>query len=70
MAFHCKTINSFKILNININLFQSVYVNIGLCDINHNIVDVKTYIIEGDEYNKWNDDSYLIEWIKNKIKCD
>lgn len=68
-------VNSVKIVSYtyhiaNIQLFNSIHVNICLYGENSDSIPVRciSYIIEGDEYAAWsNDDNYILELIKNKV---
>lgn len=68
-----KTINKtllvsyLKIEVSELILFTSCLFRVLLFDDTNNVIDVKFYKLEGDDYNKWNDDNYITEWIKSQI---
>jgi len=65
------TINKLKIEPFNLCLFESCSFNVFLFDENDNLIDLKTVILNGDEYELWNnDDSYIIEWVKSKLNLN
>jgi hypothetical protein len=61
--------NRFKIKNFDLKLNQSVSIIILLYPVNpEHIVECRTIVMDGDDYNNWgNDDSYVIEFIKQKL---
>lgn len=63
-----KTITSFKIDRIEISLFQSAVITVVLLDSANSILDVKFINMTSTDYSKWSaDDSYVIEFIKQKL---
>ena len=63
-----KTITSFKIDRIEISLFQSAVITVVLLDSANSILDVKFINMTSADYSKWSaDDSYVIEFIKQKL---
>ena len=63
-----KTITSFKIDRIEISLFQSATITVVLLDSANSILDVKFINMTSADYSKWSaDDSYVIEFIKQKL---
>ena len=62
------TITNIKIEISQLILFESCSFNVYLYDDENNIIEFKTFKIEGDEYKLWkNEDDYIINWIKNKL---
>jgi hypothetical protein len=60
-------ITSIQVRVINLNLFQSVNVNVLLFS-NNDYVDSKSYLLEGDDYTNWgNDDNYIIDYVLDKL---
>lgn len=62
--------NRFKIKNFDLKLNKSVSIIILLYPVNpEHVVECRTIVIQGDDYNAWgNDDSYIIEFIKQKLE--
>lgn len=58
---------NIKLEVIELILFESCEFRIILFDEENNIIDVKFYKISGEEYVNWNNDEYIVSWIKNKI---
>jgi len=59
----CKA--KFRIIDLKLN--ESVRVAVYLFNENDMLIESTQFIIEGKEYAEWNDDSYLIKLIKQKI---
>lgn len=70
--FEYNKTSSFNIDNIIISvikfvLFQSLTLQVTLRS-GENNVDIKSFLIEGEEYENWGiDDNYIVELIKNKL---
>lgn len=62
--------NRFKIKNFDLKLNERVSIIILLYPVNpEHSVECRNITIEGDDYNAWgNDDSYIIEFIKQKLE--
>jgi len=66
-----KYINSFtysvKSFELSVQITFSVY----LYDQNGQFIDVRIITIEGEDYKNWgNDDSYIIQYIANKLSLE
>jgi hypothetical protein len=61
--------NRFKIKNFDLKLNEKVSIIILLYPVNpEHTVECRTIVMEGDDYTNWgNDDSYCINFIKNKL---
>ena len=60
-------ITSIQVRVINLNLFQSVNVNVTLLS-NNDYVDSKSYTLEGADYTNWgNDDTYIVNYVLNQL---
>lgn len=63
-----KTVTSFKVHVVNVELFTSVTVAVSLFNDVGAIVGSRCYVIGGDEYLAWNnDDQYLINLVAQKL---
>jgi hypothetical protein len=61
-------ITSIDIRIVNLILFKSVTLAVGLYSANGYVCDNRTFEISGDEYLAWNnDDSYLINLVMTKL---
>jgi len=64
-------INSFKIVDVKIDLFKSASYSVLLYDINNQLCDSRFYELTEEEYGKWfNDDNYLIKITKDKLSAE
>jgi hypothetical protein len=62
-----KRINNFKIGEIQIELNVKATIQLLLFD-NDTLIDVKTIILEGDDYQDWGlSDQYILEYCENWI---
>ena len=60
-------ITNIQVRVMNLNLFQSVNINVILMS-NNDYVDSKSYTLEGDDYTNWgNDDTYIVNYALNKL---
>ena len=64
-----RTASKFSISVIEYILFDSIRISVKLCDDNNNIVDTKIYLLDGENYTKWEtqyngSDTYIINYIK------
>ena len=70
-SFNLTKTTSIKYLKIEISqliLFESCSFNVYLYDEDKNIIEMKFFKIEGDEYKLWkNEDDYIINLIKEKV---
>ena len=63
-----KNMIKFSIDNTTITPFIKANITTLLYDNIGNIVEVKNFIMSGEDYNNWNgSDEYLINWIKVQI---
>lgn len=63
-----KQIVSFRIMVIDVVLFTSVTIMVQLFGSDSQLVDVKNFKIEGEEYASWNqDDNYIITLVTSKL---
>jgi len=60
-------IANIKIEVSNLILFESCTFRTLLFDIDNNIIDIKFYTIDGSDYQNWNNDDYIVEWIKKQL---
>jgi hypothetical protein len=62
-------INQFKVEVSQLILFQSVSLNVILYDADERFVCVKSYRLEGADYDAWtNDDSYIIKYVREQLQ--
>jgi hypothetical protein len=60
--------DDFKIYVNSLELFKSVTLSVMLINDN-DCVDTKTFILAGDDYNKWSDnDNYITEYVINALR--
>ena len=64
-----RTATKFSISVIEYILFESIKLSVMLCDENDNVIDNKIYLIDGENYTKWEteyngSDNYIINYIK------
>lgn len=63
-----KTVKSFNVRVINLELFKSVSVSVNLIGEDGNSVGFRSFNFEGAEYLGWNnDDQYLIDCVAEKL---
>ena len=61
----------FDLSIVNINLFVSCTIRVGLYNDKGILVKNMLITLEGDDYSQWNyDDNYIIEFVKKKISSD
>lgn len=61
-------INSFKIVDVKVDLFDKAYFRVLLYDIDGNLCDNKFYQLTPEEYSEWgSDDQYLVKYVKSKL---
>ena len=63
------TASKFAISVVEYILFDSIRISVKLWDDNNNIVDTKIYLLDGENYTKWEtqyngSDTYIINYIK------
>lgn len=66
-------INKFDVFIENIDLFQSATLRVLLYadDADTTIdrpIEIKRYILTGEDYSKWTDDSYITNYVKRKLR--
>jgi hypothetical protein len=67
----CKNvkINSFRIIDVKVRLFESASFSVLLYDTENNLCDSRHYEMPTCDYELWyNDDTYIIKWAKNKLQ--
>lgn len=57
----------FSINNLIVTPFNQATMSVMLADMSDAVVDGMYLILEGEEYNAWNSDQYLIDWVKVQI---
>ena len=50
-----------------VKLFEYAMIDVRLMDDFDKTWDVFTYKIEGTEYLNWQNDQYIIDWVRNKL---
>lgn len=55
---------------LEIVLFKSIRIAVYLYNEHDLLIEAKQYVIEGDEYNNWIDDKYIVNLLKEKIQND
>jgi hypothetical protein len=59
----------FKYTILEIKLFESIRIAVYLFNENDLLIEARQYLIQGEEYNAWqNDDNYIIKLLKEKIQ--
>ena len=50
-------------------MFKSATLMVSLYDTDDNYISVKVYTLEGTDFSNWGtDDTYVINWVKNKLQ--
>ena len=63
-----KTITSYKIGRIVVNLFKGATINVQLLDNNNNIINIEQLEMSKEEYAQWGtDDSYINTFVCTKL---
>ena len=52
------------VLSLQLNLYAIIKVE--LYDDTNKILDTVQFVLSGDEYQQWQDDSYLVQYVCNK----
>jgi hypothetical protein len=61
-------INSFKIVDVRIDLFEKATFRVLLFDADGKLADNKFYQLTPEEYSEWGtDDQYLVKYVKTKL---
>ena len=55
---------SIQVLSLQLNL--NAIIKVELYDDTNKILDTVQFVLSGDEYKQWQDDSYLINYVCNK----
>lgn len=56
---------------LEIVLFKHVRIAVYLYNENNLLIEAKQYVIEGNEYQNWNnDDTYIVNLLKQKIQAN
>jgi hypothetical protein len=58
----------FSINNLVVTPFNQATMSVMLVNLENAVVDGMYLILEGEEYNAWNSDQYLIDWVKVQIE--
>jgi hypothetical protein len=59
----------FRYTIVELKLFESIRIAVYLLNENDMLIDATQFLIEGEEYNAWqNDDNYIIKLLKEKIQ--
>jgi hypothetical protein len=53
-----------------VKLFEFAIIEVRLMDDFDKTWDVFTYKIEGQEYLNWQNDQYIIDWVRNKLSLE
>ena len=53
-----------------VKLFEYAMIEVRLMDDFDKTWDVLTYKIEGTEYLNWQNDQYIIDWVRNKLSLE
>jgi hypothetical protein len=61
-------INQFDIKIIEMILFRYVKIAVCLHDIDNNPIEWRYYTIDNEDYTNWADDSYIINYVKQKLR--
>jgi len=62
-------LNTFRITDVKIKLFESASLTVLLFDQDNNLCDSRFYELDIESYLEWNaDDSWLVKWVKNKLQ--
>lgn len=62
------TVTNVELRVNSINLFDSVTVSAFLKDVDNNLIDIKYFTLQGQEYNNWgSDDDYIVNFILTKL---
>ena len=63
-----KTITSFKMYVLQLELFTSITVRAELLNAEGGVVQLRYVVVDGDDYKNWsNDDRYLIDKVAEKM---
>lgn len=57
----------FTINNIVVSPFKQATMSVNLVSVDNLLVDGMYLILEGEEYDAWISDEYLINWVKLQI---
>ena len=57
-----------KVLHIELN--QSAVISVKLFNNNSKLLDSNDFILEGEEYDNWHDDDYLIDYVCTKYNLE
>ena len=61
--------NSFRITDVKIKLFESATLTVLLFDQDNKLSDGRYYTLDTEEYLQWNsDDTWLVKWVKLKLQ--
>jgi hypothetical protein len=57
----------FSISVASIVLNEFAYIQVKLFDNEDDIVDTRILVIDGEDYQLWTNDQYLIDWTRKKL---
>lgn len=63
-----RILSAFEIIDIRLFLHSKAVFIVNLLDEKNDVIEVKTYTLEGADYENWgSDDSYVIYYVTKKI---
>ena len=62
-----KVISSVQVRVVSVELYASAKVEVNMLDADNRIIERKSIVISGQEYQGWNEDSYLEALILTKL---
>ena len=64
---YTQTAVEFSINVTNIQLNKMAYIHVCLHDERGVVINNRFFNLEGEDYDLWQSDDYLIEWVRNKL---
>jgi hypothetical protein len=64
---YTQTAVEFSINVTNIQLNKMAYIHVCLHDERGGVIDNRFFNLEGEDYDLWQSDEYLIQWIRSKL---
>jgi len=58
----------FRYTIVELKLFESIRIAVYLLNENDMLIEATQFVIEGEEYNAWQNDEYIIKLLKEKIQ--
>jgi len=63
------TICKARVETVDYTLFKQAVFRVSLVDPTDRVVDIKIFVLSGDDFSKWNsDDKYILDWVKLKLQ--